>query len=466
MRLGKRLFLQIFIIYLIIFQSFFLYTIYQTHEANKKDIIEYEMKLFSAKNNEYMKRIRNSSISDDDCKLKKTIYTNRFREIFPDNAAFFWEGKEAYNNTTYTFIYEQITRMISNEQEFVIDTIEGNKLLLLYLGHQGKVFENNDCGIIWCKDITSCYARTRILLIKGEILFCISVLLFALLLGISIRRALLPLQELKIVVRQICNGDYSERVKVYHNDEVGELTMCFNELSEKIETSISLLQEQNQIQRRLVAGIAHELKTPMTALIGYSDMLLTLKLSEKQRVKSLHYIGSECRRLSRLSSKMMELIELNEKKIIVDKENISIEELFQDISGLTIFRLQEKNITLVLDINPKGQIRELDRDLCISFLINLIDNAFKATSEDGIIRLFAMENAIGVEDFGKGIKEEDLEHVTEAFYMVDKSRARTQGSVGLGLALCKKIAELMGGRLVLQSTYGSGTKAYLEWENE
>ena len=102
-------------------------------------------------------------------------------------------------------------------------------------------------------------------------------------------------------------------------------------------------------------------------------------------------------------------------------------------------------------------------DLLTSFVLNLVDNAGKASEEGGKIRIIAEDKALIVEDYGRGITSEDLERVTEAFYMVDKSRSRKEGGAGLGLALCKEIADLHNWKLSIESKPGKGTRVILSW---
>ena len=107
--------------------------------------------------------------------------------------------------------------------------------------------------------------------------------------------------------------------------------------------------------------------------------------------------------------------------------------------------------------------KELDTDFMISLLLNLVDNACKASETGGRIFIAASAGQIVVEDFRKGIPSEELHRVTEAFYMVDKSRSRKEGGAGLGLALCQQIVQLHGWKLRIESTEGQGTRIVILW---
>ena len=167
-----------------------------------------------------------------------------------------------------------------------------------------------------------------------------------------------------------------------------------------------------------------------------------------------------------LSVKILELTGLYEEGgQNLERKPYPVSELLETVGHLVKFKLEEKNAVMEVSCEPSDLMRDMDVDTMTSLLLNLVDNACKALKEGGKILLHADETGIFVEDNGKGIPEEELERVTEAFYMVDKSRARSAGSVGLGLALCKEIAELHGGKLVLESEEGMGTRVIVAWEN-
>ena len=122
-----------------------------------------------------------------------------------------------------------------------------------------------------------------------------------------------------------------------------------------------------------------------------------------------------------------------------------------------------KNLHLEISCNPENLKKTFDKDLMLSVVTNFIDNAVKASEENSRILLHATNDRLTVHDFGKGIPPEDLSKVTDAFYMVDKSRSRANGSVGLGLSLCQKIADLHGYQMKIKSTVGEGTIISVLW---
>ena len=148
-----------------------------------------------------------------------------------------------------------------------------------------------------------------------------------------------------------------------------------------------------------------------------------------------------------------------------DAENVSVQvkSFLEDSRQLNLCRLKEKNICLELQCEPADLKKNFDKDLMLSLVNNFIDNAVKASADNSRLILEATAEKLMVQDFGKGIPAEDLDKVTEAFYMVDKSRSRANGSVGLGLALCKKIADIHGFQMKIESEIGKGTCVFIEW---
>lgn len=218
------------------------------------------------------------------------------------------------------------------------------------------------------------------------------------------------------------------------------------------------LQDVAERQELLLGALAHEMKTPLTSIIGYSETLLHVKLTEEQKLRALTHIHREGSRLEALSGKMLELMGLYGNRAISMEEHFAAE-LVQRVEETESEICLEKGLWLQTEYENFSM--KMDIALMESLVLNLIDNARRASAPGGRIffRAKYRENKriFQVEDFGRGIPKEELQRVTEAFYMVDKSRSRSAGGAGLGLALCKKIAELHHGEIHIQSREGRGT---------
>ena len=203
----------------------------------------------------------------------------------------------------------------------------------------------------------------------------------------------------------------------------------------------------------------------MTSIVGYTDLLRLKKCDEKTTKKALDYIYSESKRLEKLSFKLMELMSISEneikleifeitdfiKKIVTDEENI----------------IKTNKIIIQADkSNVKG-----DKDLLQVVIKNLLENSNKAEPKDNkiIIKGEKLKNKkyrISIIDKGIGIPKQDINRVTEDFYMVDKSRSRKNGGSGIGLSLVKKILKYLGTDIFIESKENVGTTVYFELKEE
>lgn len=221
------------------------------------------------------------------------------------------------------------------------------------------------------------------------------------------------------------------------------------------------LTEAAERREEFIASFAHELKTPLTAIIGYADMLRSKELSPKNRFTAAGYIFSEGKRLEALSLKLMEIIVAGKHSFT--KKRFDAGYFLREVAAVTLPSLANDGMTLSVHCE-RGEI-EVEPDLFKTLLINLVDNARKASSKGDSVSLIGKNEeggfALYVVDNGRGISADELSKITEAFYMIDKSRARDQNGAGLGLALCRRIAELHGTELQFKSEPGRGTSVRL-----
>ena len=198
-------------------------------------------------------------------------------------------------------------------------------------------------------------------------------------------------------------------------------------------------------------------------MIGYADMLRSREMGQEERFEAANYIFKEGKRLEALSFKLLDLLVIRHGELT--KRPADVRWLAQELGGVLEPVLQGTAIRFQALVE-EGQI-PMEPDLIKTVLLNLLDNGRKAMEGGGTLQLlgrFEQEKgregfAFYVKDTGKGMPKEELSRITEAFYMVDKSRARRQGGAGLGLALCAEIVKRHGGRLSFQSVEGRGTLA-------
>lgn len=273
-------------------------------------------------------------------------------------------------------------------------------------------------------------------------------------------RSLRPIKQLQAGANELTAGNYEKRIKIKGRDELAELADDFNSMANAIETNIGELHETAERQQAFINGLSHEMKTPITSIMLSSETLLGRKVSDEEKNRSLERIYDQSKWLERLSQKLMALVMLNRE---IKKSYESVNKLLTAVNASTRNALQEKNITLT--VNCSIDKLPMDFDLMRSALVNLVDNARKASESGQTIELLAVGNAIAVIDHGAGIPKEEIERVMEPFYMVDRSRSKKVGGVGLGLALVKQIVEAHGAQLFITSELGQGTTVRIVFDD-
>lgn len=263
-----------------------------------------------------------------------------------------------------------------------------------------------------------------------------------------------PIRLLTKATKRMAAGDYSYRAEQVSRDELGQLTMDFNHMANALEENIDKLEEEIEAREDFVAAFAHELKTPLTAIIGYADMLRSHKLDEEKGFMSANYIYTEGKRLEAMSFRLLDIIVT--KKNEVELQRLQAEAVFDYLQGM-FSEGREMDFRFQYD---KGTIWA-EANLIKAVLLNLIDNACKASEPGSIIEVngYALEEGyrFAVRDYGVGIPKEEQHKITQAFYMVDKSRARSKNGAGLGLALCVEILRLHHSELEIESELGKGS---------
>lgn len=270
-----------------------------------------------------------------------------------------------------------------------------------------------------------------------------------------------PIQHLNQMSKKIAFGEFSERVHLRTKDEIGELAESFNKMAKEVQSKMDELHLQVKQKDDFICGFTHELKTPMTAIVGYTDLLRLKKCDEELFQKALYYIHSETKRLEKLSFKLMKLMALTNEKIEV--KQIQVVDLMKKVKKAEEMIITKN--TLEFDVEPAKIVG--DSELLEVVIRNLIENANKAQPKDHKIIVKGEKTKFGtykiaVIDKGIGIPKEHLGRVTEDFYMIDKARSRKEGGSGIGLSLVTKILNLHYATLHIESEENVGTTVYFE----
>lgn len=276
-----------------------------------------------------------------------------------------------------------------------------------------------------------------------------------------------PLVKVTNMARNISEGNYNVRVdadyKKMKSYEVAKLGETLNLLAEHTEHHIDELKEIAQKREDFVGNFTHEIKTPLTSIIGYADLLRTYDIEPEKRFEYSNFIYKEGKRLEQLSFNLLQLIVMNNTEFSFRQMNTKA--LFNMVKDDVRF-LGEK-YDLELSFSCEDAFIQVEPALITTAIINLVDNARKASKAGDKIQIIGKKQGIEYYDIqiideGCGIPKEELKRILEPFYMVDKSRARKQGGAGLGLALCNRIAGLHQGKLLVESTINVGTKVTIQ----
>ena len=268
-----------------------------------------------------------------------------------------------------------------------------------------------------------------------------------------------PVRELDKAAQNIAAGNYDQRVSVNSNDEIGSLAQQFSRMADEIEGRRQQLQLESVRQQRFIDNLTHESRTPLTSIIGYAELLQKVDYDPALFQKGLNYIHSEGKRMLNLNNMLLDLTFYREKNFELLPQPVL--PICREVQEIITVRAAERNI--IIEVQGDDFVLPLDSDLMKSLLLNLVDNALKASNDNSRIIIGTVLNedarVLYVQDFGRGMEDKELEKIKEPFYRVDKARSRKDGGVGLGVAICNQIAHTLQGRLDYESEPNKGTTA-------
>ncbi|MCM1045714.1 MAG: HAMP domain-containing histidine kinase [Candidatus Gastranaerophilales bacterium] len=314
------------------------------------------------------------------------------------------------------------------------------------------------------RDVSEVYEERHALLNQYRFTLFVLLLIGGISIYIMSRYITRPIRALSRVAGRIASGAFEMRSHNNSQDEIGMLADSFNRMADRLVEQMKEMEaeaKRKELEAKqkedFTAAFAHELKTPLTSIIGYADMLNTIELGEEERREAYFYIFSQGKRLESLSHKLLDLVSM-EKHPLVSKP-ISARQLEENLRATMRPIFRKRGIKGKISME-KGVIYG-DYELLLSLFYNLLDNAVKAVEADGFIlmkgKMLEEGYEVKVVDNGRGIPQEEIGRITEAFYMVDKSRSRKEGGAGIGMALCQKIITLHNGNLQISSKVGEGT---------
>lgn len=327
---------------------------------------------------------------------------------------------------------------------------------LIFVSSSIKIYHNT-FRLDYVKDVSSISNLLENLAWKiAFTLFYVEIFLL-ICLYLSIKRTLKPLDNLNKHTEEIAKGNYDKRVPLLHNDEFGRLSLSFNDMTDAIEQQVFLLSESAYQKELFASNLAHEIKTPITSIVAYSDFAVKSELKGEELYKLLEYIRKEGQRLSQLSEKILKWSTLSHNKAVIApcRTERIIEQVLYTLKPLANKRNQK------IEITNNTNLLYTDESLIVSLIINLCKNALNASYDNSSIHLkitiLKDIQIISVTDCGIGIDESELNKIIKPFYMIDKSRDRSKDGSGLGLSFCHAIVEAHNGNMKIESSLGKGT---------
>ncbi|NLW64649.1 MAG: HAMP domain-containing histidine kinase [Clostridiales bacterium] len=282
-----------------------------------------------------------------------------------------------------------------------------------------------------------------------------------------IKLILRPLQQINDATKEISAGNYDRRINVTGGGEINELSENMNIMATEIEKNLKHIEELAENRRVFIANMTHELKTPLTSILGFANIMkIKDNITASERRKYASIIENEAKRLKELSSKLMELILIDNTTL--ETKPLDFYEVLYTVAESMNITLKAKELSLVF--SAQSVIMEMDEELMKSLVYNVLDNAIKASPPNSTIRLCEVCEGgyvtITISDEGMGIPKDKLLRVSEPFYMADKARSRKAGGAGIGLALCKAVCEAHDGTMTIESKENIGTCVTLRFPLE
>lgn len=461
-----KLFHKIFICFVVLFGIAFQVAGYLLINFSYEKVVEQE-KRFAIQEFQHNKYIMLSALySDSSMIVDNKIDFNSYAEKFSVPVAIYGTDESCiYSNLSVPFESVSLAEIEDSYVAYQINRTATESYILvcgLVSQNETEVYLVTECDI---SDVVN--SQNSMISYFQKIYLVIICFGFPVILLLS---SLLvhSINKVSKAAKRIAEGRYTERIEVSSKDEIGELAANFNHMAENIEENIVELSNQAQQKEDFAANFAHELKTPLTSVIGYADMLYQKELPRDQVKSAAEYILNEGMRLEALSLKLMDLFVMD--KQVFSLEEMSVREIFENLKQGIDPICENCGVQFHMEM-ADGRIK-VDYDLFKSMILNLVDNSIKADCKDIWITGKAKGDIyrICLEDNGKGIPPEELGRITEAFYMVDKSRARKLHGAGLGMALVSKVIDIHGAKMKIESDGKTGTKTTLSFmqkgENE
>jgi signal transduction histidine kinase len=281
--------------------------------------------------------------------------------------------------------------------------------------------------------------------------------------SLIISKAILsPVQGMTKAAAAMADGDFSSKISVESHDEIGILATTFNDMASQIENMIEELTNAEKMRREFVANVSHELRTPLTSIRTYAETVLEdPDLPTDIKKEFLSVIINESDRMTMIVKDLLDLSRFDSEKTVLSIEEFSIEMSVRNVYAAIALEAKRRDQVLNLELEWKLPRIMGDRARIEQVLLNIMANALNYTPNGGTIDVSSGSANdivwVNISDTGEGIPEDDLPHVFDRFYRVEKARSRESGGTGLGLSIARDIITLHGGDINIASKLGEGT---------
>jgi heavy metal sensor kinase len=284
-----------------------------------------------------------------------------------------------------------------------------------------------------------------------------SVLVFATLFARFLaRRALKPISKIIKTARDIGQGqELSQRIPVFKvQDELGQLALTFNEMMDRLENSFAQM-------RQFSSDASHELRTPLTVLQGQNELVLSKLRDPKEYQEVIISNLEEIKYMSKVLEDLFVLSRSDENQVLLNYKRMDLRDLVEEVCRHAEILAEEKDISIVIAFLEQVKING-DEVRLRQMVWNILHNGIKYTQPGGELKVSLLEESgfalLSIQDTGIGIPEKDLPFIFDRFYRVDKARSKDEGGSGLGLSICRHIAEAHKGKIEVESKPGLGTR--------
>lgn len=361
-------------------------------------------------------------------------------------------------------LYDQdINNALRGDKAYIIKKIDGK----IYILFSNPIYSNNNT--IGCVRYVYTVDNgekiiNNMLYIMG-IIALLAVLISLILSNIFSESIAEPIKNLKYASEKLAAGEYENKINIKSGDEIEDLAETFNIMSESIKKYIESIKQEKQKQKDFLDNVTHEFKTPLTAIIGYSDLIP--KLKDKEDInESLEYIKKEGERLLKLVEELLYLSKLGKTEFIINRTSCNIKQVIEEALALVQLRIEKYDIEIVRELIDVDLL--IDKDKTKQVILNILDNAIKYSECTRIIVRIERQNTntiVSIIDNGIGIDKQHIDNLFQPIYIFNKIKSTDKNGNGLGLSICQEIMKKQEGSIEILSDNKKGTEVKLIFKN-